>query len=111
MKFKSISNNELSKDMIMNKESFEEYMNYFKKQPLSEKQGIILDQLESLSSLTNMMCEDIDAENKPITEYKKLNDDYSEDEFAESVITLVNMIQNSICNFDLKLYDSENDEQ
>jgi hypothetical protein len=32
-----------------------------------------------------------------------LKDNYSQDDFAEAVITLVNSIQNSICDFDLKL--------
>ncbi len=104
MKFKEI-NNKLSEDMTMTQESFEEYMNYFKKQPNSEKQDIILDQLESLSSLANMMCEDVEAKNEPITNFNR----NSNEDFNDSVITLINMIQNSLCNYNLKLYDSEDD--
>lgn len=104
MKFKEIDN-KISEDMIMNQESFEEYMDYFKKQPNHEKQEIILDQLEALSSLANMMCEDVDAKNEPITNFDRT----SNKDFNDSVITLVNMIQNSLCNYNLKLYNTEDD--
>lgn len=83
-----------------------EYMVYYKQLPLKEKQGIILEQLKMLTSLTNRMCKEIDAPNeilinKEITDLQKEN--YTEDDFAEAVILLLNSIQNSICDFDLKL--------
>ena len=88
------------------KEDFNEYMIYFKSLPLKEKQGIVIDQLKMLTTLTNKMCHEIGAPNEmiitsDITDLTR--DDYSEDDFAEAVITLVNSIQNSICDFDLKL--------
>ncbi len=94
------------------KEDFNEYMVYFKALPLKEKQGIIIDQLKLLTTLTNKMCNEIGTTNEMIIT-KDIADllqaDYSEDDFAEAVITLVNSIQNSICDFDLKLSEiSEN---
>ena len=88
------------------KEDFNEYMVYFKALPLKEKQGIVIDQLKLLTTLTNKMCGEIGTKNemiitKDITDL--LKEDYSEDDFAEAVITLVNSIQNSICVFVLKL--------
>ncbi len=87
-------------------EDFNEYMVYFKGLPLKEKQGIIIDQLKMLTSLTNKMCEEIGTQNEMIitNDINDVNkDNYSEDDFAEAVITLVNSIQNSICDFSLKL--------
>jgi hypothetical protein len=87
-------------------EDFNEYMIYFKGLPLKEKQGIVIDQLKMLTTLTNKMCKEIGTPNEmiitsDITDLTR--DNYSEDDFAEAVITLVNSIQNSICDFDLKL--------
>lgn len=90
------------------KEDFNEYMIYFKGLPLKEKQGIIIDQLKMLTSLTNKMCEEIGTKNEMIitNDINDVNkDNYSEDDFAEAVITLVNSIQNSICDFSLKLQE------
>jgi len=94
------------------KEDFNEYMIYFKGLPLKEKQGIVIDQLKMLTTLTNKMCKEIEVPNemiitKDITDV--LQNDYTQDDFAEAVITLVNSIQNSICDFNLKLSEiSEN---
>ncbi len=88
------------------KEDFNEYMVYFKGLPLKEKQGIIIDQLKLLTTLTNKMCTEIGAPNDIILTgdvVDVLKDNYSEDDFAEAVITLVNSVQNSICDFDTKL--------
>ena len=87
-------------------EDFNEYMTYYKSLPLKEKQTIIIDQLKMLTTLTHKMCEEIGQDNEMIlnTELSDLKDDnYTEDDFAEAVITLVNSVQNSICDFDLKL--------
>lgn len=87
-------------------QNFDEYMEDYKKLPLKEKQNIIFEQLKILTSLTEKMCDEIGAENELIlsnelTDLSK--DDYTEDDFAEAVITLVNSIQNSLCDFSLKL--------
>ncbi len=90
----------------MEQENFQEYMNYFKEQSLKDKQSIIIDQLKMLSSLTNTMCKQLKIENEIIINRELIDlnkDKYTEDDFAEAVIVYVNSIQNSICDFDLKL--------
>ena len=52
------------------------------------------------------MCKEIGVQNemilnKEIVDLEKEN--YTEDDFSEAVITLVNSVQNSICDFDIKL--------
>lgn len=89
-------------------EDFNEYMNSYKELPLKEKQRTIMDQLKMIATFTNKMCQDIGANNeiilnKDVAYLNKPN--YTEDDFAEAVIVLVNSIQNSICDFDLKLAD------
>ena len=87
-------------------EDFKKYMEEYKQLPLKEKQSIIIEQLKVLTSLTNKMCQEIGAENEMlITKDEILSETYTEDDFANAVITLVNSIQNSICDFDLKLSD------
>ena len=52
------------------------------------------------------MCQEIGAENEMlITKDELLSENYTEDDFANALITLINSIQNSICDFDLKLAD------
>ena len=60
---------------------------------------------DTMASL-DKMCEEIGTQNEMIitNDINDVNkDNYSEDDFAEAVITLVNSIQNSICDFSLKL--------
>jgi len=90
------------------KEDFNEYMVYYKDLPLKEKQGIIIDQLKMLTTLTNRMCKEIGAPNEMIVtrDVSKVGgEDYSADEFADAIITLINSIQDSICDFDIKLQE------
>lgn len=92
----------------MEYKNFDEYIEFFKKQPLKEKQDIIMEQLKMIASLANKMCNEINAKNEIIMNKELLDmkkDDYTEDDFAEAVIVLVNSIQNSLCDFDLKLTD------
>ena len=75
---------------------------------LKEKQGIIIDQLKMLTTLTNRMCKEIGAPNEMIVtrDVSKVGgEDYSADEFADAIITLINSIQDSICDFDIKLQE------
>jgi len=87
-------------------DNFEKYMADFKQLPLKEKQMLIYDQLKMLAGLTNSFCKEINADNEIIID-KELSDltkeDYTEDDFAEAVVVLVNSIQNSICDFHLKM--------
>ena len=83
-------------------ESFEEYMGFFKTQPLKEKQKIILDQLKMLAGFTNQLCKNINVNNEVIIN-KELVDlidgEYTEDDYAEALITYINSIQDSICDY------------
>lgn len=83
-------------------ENINDYIKYFKEQTLKEKQSIIYEQLQVLMSLTNSLCKELNIENKPILNKEILdlkNNNYSEDDFAEAIIVLINSIQNSICDY------------
>lgn len=95
----------------MEYKDFNEYMEFYKTQSLSEKRDIILEQLKMLASLSNDMCKELNVENELILNKELIDinkENYSEDDFLEATITLVNSIQNSICDFDLKLTDIMN---
>lgn len=81
---------------------FKEYISFFKKQPLKEKQKIIYEQLQILAGFTNDLCNKLNIKNellinKELVDLKK--EDYTEDDFSEAIIVLVNSIQNSICDY------------
>lgn len=83
-------------------ENINDYIKYFKEQTLKEKQSIIYEQLQVLMSLTNSLCKELNIENEPILNKEILdlnNNNYSEDDFAEAIIVLINSIQNSICDY------------
>lgn len=84
------------------KENIDEYMIFFKKQGLKEKQSIIYEQLQILARFTNDLCKNINVSNelilnKEILDLKK--ESYTEDDFTEAIIALINSIQNSICDY------------
>lgn len=84
------------------KENIDEYMIFFKKQGLKEKQSIIYEQLQILARFTNDLCKNINVSNelilnKEILDLKK--ESYTEDDFTEAMIVLINSIQNSICDY------------
>jgi len=83
-------------------EDINEYIKFFKAQPLKEKQSIIYEQLQMLAGFTNDMCKELNISNELILNRELLDlkkDNYTEDDFAEAVIVLVNSIQNSICDY------------
>lgn len=85
----------------MNKE-FNEYMDFFKSQPLKEKQQIIYEQLILLTEFSNNLCKELDIKNdiilnRELLDLKKNN--YTEDDFLEAIIVLINSIQTSICDY------------
>ncbi len=89
-------------------EDFNEYMTFFKSQPLKEKQSIIIEQLKMLMGLTNTMCKELDVNNEILLNKEVAdlnNDNYTEDDFAEALIVYINSIQNSLCDFSDKLSD------
>lgn len=87
---------------------FNEYLSDIKKLPLREKQEIVFEQLKMLAAISNGFCKEIGAENEMIIN-KKLTDlkdkNYTEDDFVEAILVLTNSIQNSICDFHLKMSD------
>ena len=83
-------------------ENIDEYMTFFKSQSLKEKQSIIYEQLQMLVGFTNGLCNEINVPNEPILNKELLDlkkDNYTEDDFAEAIIVLINSIQNSICDY------------
>lgn len=92
----------------MIEKEFEEYLNKYKILSLKEKQNVVIEQLKMLSVLTNQMCTNLNVKNeillsKELVDLK--NENYTEDDFSEAILTLVNSIQNSLCDFNLKLVD------
>ncbi len=83
-------------------ENIDEYMTFFKEQTLKEKQSIIYEQLRMLVSFTNKLCTELNIPNEPILNKEILdlnNSNYTEDDFAEAIIVLINSIQNSVCDY------------
>lgn len=83
-------------------EDINEYMIFFKQQTLKEKQSIVYEQLQLLTGFTNSLCQELNIPNKPILNREILDlkkDNYTEDDFAEAIIVLINSIQNSICDY------------
>lgn len=83
-------------------ENINEYMAFFKEQTLKEKQNIVYSQLELLAGVTNTLCKELNIPNEPILNKEILDlkkDNYTEDDFAEAIIVLINSIQNSICDY------------
>lgn len=92
----------------MNKEDLNNYIKDFKILSLREKQNIIIGQLKILASLTNTMCKELNIDNEIMVNKELLDvekNDYTEDDFAEAIVILINSIQNSLCDFDLKISD------
>ncbi len=55
-----------------------------------------------LSSITNQLCQEVGTKNEMLVnrEFLDMNhDNYTEDDFAEALVVLVNFVQNSICDF------------
>lgn len=96
---------------------FNEYMEEFKKYSLEGKRNIALEQLKIIASLTNKMCEGINAKNEVIVT-KNLLEAYettaTEEDFIEGIVVYTNSIQNSLCDFIDKmttiLYDKSREE-
>ncbi len=83
-------------------EDINEYMKFFKEQSLKEKQSIIYEQLQMLASFTNNLCNELDIPNEILINRELLDlkkDNYTEDDFAEAIIVLINSIQNSVCDY------------
>ena len=83
-------------------EDINEYMTFFKEQTLKEKQSIIYEQLQMLAGFTNNLCKELNIPNELILDREILDlkkENYTEDDFAEAIIVLINSIQNSVCDY------------
>lgn len=90
----------------MENENFDEYMTFFKEQNLKEKQNIILEQLKMLVGYTNNMCKSLNIPNNVLVNKELLdlnNEEYTQDDVAEAIITYLNSIQNSLNDFNIGL--------
>lgn len=90
----------------MENENFDEYMTFFKEQNLKEKQNIILEQLKMLAGYTNNMCKSLNIPNNVLVNKELLdlnNEEYTQDDVAEAIITYLNSIQNSLNDFNIGL--------
>ena len=83
-------------------EDINEYMTFFKSQTLKEKQSIVYEQLQMLAGFTNDLCKELNIPNELVLNRELLDlkkDDYTEDDFAEAIIVLINSVQISICDY------------
>lgn len=94
--------------MPQEKEDFNEYINYFKTLSLKEKKSIIYEQMKILAGFTNNLCNELNVKNELLINKELLdlnNENYSQDDFAEAIIVLLNSIQNSICDATVAIAD------
>ncbi len=89
-------------------QDFNEYINNFKEKSLKEKQSIVYDQLKMLAEFSNKLCKELEIPNEILLNKELLDltkEDYTEDDFAEALIVLINSIQNSISDYTLGISD------
>lgn len=81
--------------------NYNEYISFFQKQDKKEKQSIIYEQLKMLNEFTKELCDNMNIKNNLIIDNKliDLNDNYTENEYLECIVTLINLIQDSLCNY------------
>lgn len=87
-------------------QNFEEYMTEFNAKDLKEKQEIIYTQLKLLAAYSNAMCKNLNIKNEILLSKDLLdmkNKNYTEDEFANTMIVLINSVQESINDFTIGL--------
>lgn len=93
-------------------DNLDEYIQYFKGLSLKEKQEIVIEELKTITGMTNKMCKEIGANNEVLLnrEVTDVNNEvYTEDDFSEAVITYICSIKNSLADFSIKLTNiSEN---
>lgn len=85
---------------------FDKYMEDFKLKPLREKQKITFDQLKMLASITNGMCINLGIDNKIIINkelYDLSKEDFTNDDYVEAMLVLINSVQNSLFDFTDKI--------
>ena len=86
---------------------FNLYLEKFKNLSTKEKESIVYDHLKLLASLTSNYCRLVGANNSLLINKELIdmnNENYTHDDFCESLITLINSIQKSVCDYHEKLY-------
>ena len=90
-------------------EDFDQYIEKFKKYSTKTKEDIVYNQMKLLASLTNKICKLVGAENNLVIN-KELVDlvkkDYTQDDYYEAMIVLINSVQCSIEAYHNKIYDN-----
>ena len=90
----------------MKLDNFDEYMSQFKEMSIEEKRKIIINQIKVITILSNDMCKSIGVNNELILNKDllyKSEDDYTEENFINSLLVLINSIQNSLSDFNIGL--------
>ena len=82
-------------------EDFKKYMEDFKSLEKNTKKAIIYNQLEILDSVMHDLCLNSGSENKKLSDYF-LKDD-SEMEYLDSLVVLINSIQNSLGDYNYNI--------
>ena len=88
-------------------DDFESYMERFKKYSTKEKERIVYNHMKILASLANNICKIVGAKNEMIINRDLVDltkNDYTQDDYYEALIVLVNSIQRSIGDYHEKVY-------
>ena len=85
--------------MNFNEKKFEEYLLYYNNLTSSEKEKIIIEQLKLLTSFSSDMCKSLNFKND---KFININNKTQGDFFEETII-YINLIQDSLANFNLEL--------
>ena len=83
-------------------------MEEFKSKTLKEKENITFEQLKILAVFTNNMCKQVNMNNEILINKELIDingENYTEDDFVEASLVLINSIQNSLSDFSIKLTD------
>lgn len=86
-------------------EDINKYMEEFKTYSIDDKRQIALEQLKLISSLSNIMCQELNVQNEVTVTKDTLeaHKNSTEDDFVEGVVVYASSIQNSLCDFIDKL--------
>lgn len=92
-------------------EEFDKYMERFKTKSLKEKQSIALNQAKMLVGLVKQMCESKGIKSDIFLNRELIDtnlDNYTDDDYIESLIVYINSIQNMLCDYNIQLSTREN---
>ena len=84
-----------------NYDDFNEYMKYYKSLPLSDKKEIIINELKTLSAVTNEACVSLGVKNEVLIDRELLDingKEYNDDDYVEGLMVYICSIKNSLCD-------------